>query len=138
MKKQLSLLVVAALPLAGFSQRVVFDYDAAGNRISRALSNGASNAPSIGNTDIEPLTEQWQTLYVGPNPCSDILYVRFSQWTDNDRCQLQLTNMSGQVFIEQLATSFQTSLSLSALQSGYYILSVELNGERKEYKIVKM
>lgn len=141
MKKTLFMLMVAfVLPSAIQAQQVVYSYDAAGNRIERSLANGPNPAPSRTNSDnnVSNASDRTQRSFsVGPNPTKGLLAVKHSRWDDSDECRLQLTTLSGQVLIEQSMTSAEATLNLHAYPNDYYLLSVELNGEKKTYKIIK-
>ena len=129
------LMAVFMLPLALYSQQVVYSYDAAGNRISSTLSSG-SQAPILTGIDaIEGNSEQ--AIHVGPNPTSNLLYIRLSQWNDSDKCHLLLSNLAGQTLAEQPVNSVRTELNLGALPTGYYLLQVVLNNQATTYKILK-
>ena len=136
-KLVLTLLVAATLPTAVHAQAVGYSYDAAGNRVSRALSAGALQSPRINNTRNMLADRQGQTLSVGPNPTTGMLSVSLARFADADECRLLLSNMAGQTLIEQSMTSTQATLDLTSYPSGYYLLLVDVNGEKTSYKIIK-
>lgn len=141
MKKPLFLLMVAfVLPSAIHAQQILYSYDAAGNRIERSLANGLNPAHRRTNSDNNASNASGgmqRSLSVGPNPTKGLLSIKHSCWDDSNECRLQLTTLSGQVLIEKSMTSAEATLNLHTYPNDYYLLSVELNGEKKTYKIIK-
>lgn len=136
-KHLLLLTSLTIVPSAINAQQVSYSYDAAGNRISRS---SVVNAPQfLGRRNVAKSTSSplQQTLSVGPNPTNGLLGIRLSRWNDTDNCSLLLCNTSGQVLIQQNMTSADATLDLSTFPQGYYLLRVDLNGEKNTYKIIK-
>ena len=135
--RELLFLIVAMLPLAGHAQQISYSYDASGNRVARLIVSN-SPFPSQGQQEKDDTSDtQHQTLSVGPNPTSGLLYVRLSVLGEDDNCRLLLSNMSGKVFVNRTVTSTESVLDLSTYQKGFYLLSVEINGKHNTYKIIK-
>lgn len=131
-KVLLSLLAAAMLPVTASAQQIAYTYDASGNRISRSLANTRSNAPRKSKD-----SSIRNDVYIGPNPTQGQLTIRLSVWNESTTCHLLLSNIAGQVLTEQTMSSIETTLDLSSLSNGYYILQVEVNGEKNTYKIIK-
>lgn len=125
------------LPMFGYGQQIAYEYDAAGNRISRHIANNASQAPLRTSLENIPGETIVQTISVGPNPTTGLLTVALSRFGKEDTCHLLLVNTAGQTLIRQLMTSSQATLDLSQYANGYYLLKVDLNGEIQTYKIIK-
>lgn len=137
-KLKFMLLAALMLPVALRAQTIFYGYDAAGNRISRSAVRGSSQQSSGKTQKTEDSTDGLpHSVFVGPNPTRGQLAVRQSRWDDTNECQLQLTSLSGVVLIEQTMTSAETTLDLSSFTNGLYLLLVELNREKKTYKITK-
>lgn len=136
-KHILLLSAMTIVPSAINAQQVSYSYDATGNRISRSSVVNAPQFSSGRNISKSVSSFLQQTLSVGPNPTSGLLGIRLSQWNDTDNCSLLLSNTSGQVLIQQAMTSADATLDLSTFPKGYYLLRVDLNGEKNTYKIIK-
>lgn len=136
-KSMLVLMTFVLLPSAANAQQVSYSYDAAGNRVSRSSAANAPQLFSRRSVSRNSSSQLQQAIYVGPNPTNGPLSIRFSQWDDTNDCSLVLSNMSGQVFIRQAMTSTEAMLNLSTFPKGYYLLEVELNGDKSTYKIIK-
>ena len=131
MKKQLSLLVVAALPLAGFSQRVVFDYDAAGNRISRSLEMSYLQAP-------QKKAEDLLLFRASPYPAYDDLLIEYiGETVFAGKFNYCIQNMSGETFISGISQRVDYRVNISGLTSGLYILMITYQNNDHSMKIIK-
>ena len=138
MKKLLfSLLAAVMLPVTASAQQIVYSYDAAGNRISRSLATRGSNDPRKKAAENSASIKYDNSVFVGPNPTKGPLTIRLSRWDDATTCHLLLSNTAGQVLAEQMMTSTESTFDLGHYPNGYYLLQVELNEEKKTYKIVK-
>ena len=137
MKRCKTILAALLLPMLGYAQQIAYEYDAAGNRISRHIANNSPQAPSIGSLGVIPNETEVRTISVGPNPTTGLLKVTLSSFGKEDTCSLLLVNASGQTLIRQSITSSQTTLDLSQYANGYYLLKVKLNENVTIYKIIK-
>ncbi len=137
MKRCKTILAALLLPMLGYAQQIAYEYDAAGNRISRHVANNSPQAPSIGSLGVIPIETEVQTISVGPNPTTGLLTVTLSNFGKDDTCNLLLVNTAGQTLIRQSMTSSQTTLDLSQYANGYYLLKVKLNENVTTYKIIK-
>lgn len=127
------LFVSMLLPLMCHAQQVSYSYDAAGNRISRQTGSPAPRLTSVDRQQASPNQE----ISVSPNPTTGPLEISLFRFSENDVCYLTLSNMAGQMLIEQSVTSAQTTLDLSSYAYGFYLLRIDLNGEQTTYKIIK-
>lgn len=137
MKRGKTILVGLLLPLLGHAQQIAYEYDAAGNRVSRHVANNGSQASPRRSLENNPKETIEQTISVGPNPTTGQLKVSLSRFGKENICNLLLVNASGQTLISQAMTSSQAILDLSQYASGYYLLKVELNNNVTTHKIIK-
>lgn len=124
------------LPLAAYAQQVVYNYDNAGNRLSRSTGSKSSKSRRKEHAD-EEFINLSQLIYVGPNPTTGLLTIRIPSLTDGSQCSVALYSMSGQVLQESVVTSQETTLDLSSYPNGYYLLTTKLGNEQNSYKVVK-
>lgn len=137
--KRLSILIAGMLiPAFGFAQKIVYTYDASGNRISRLkVSNTIVQAPPRRESGQQNDDLAAPTVSVGPTPTTGPLTVSLSCLGDTDDCCLLLTNMAGQTLLSQPMNTTEAMLDLSAYATGCYLLQVVLNGNSQTYKIIK-
>ena len=137
MKRCKTILAALLLPMLGYAQQIAYEYDAAGNRISRHLASNGSQAPL--RTSLENILDETavQTISVGPNPTTGLLTVTLSSFGKEDTCNLLLVNTAGQTLIRQSMTSSQATLDIRQYANGYYLLKVKLNESVTIYKIIK-
>lgn len=135
-KRNFLLMATLMLSSVVYAQRVTYSYDAAGNRIARTLSTESLQAQR--NMAMGGLSSSLgQKVIISPNPTEGLLYVRILSLSENDLCQMSLTNLSGQTVAEREVHAAQTEINLSSYPSGCYLLSVVINGEGITYKIIK-
>lgn len=126
-----------------FSQsasKIVFDYDQAGNCISRKIiplssPQGVKQQPKDSVVIDDLLGEQKILIY--PNPTKSTLKVEItgSEWKDDT--SLILFNAQGMMLYSAHAQQGINQVDLSAYPKSWYILCVQINDKRKEYKIIK-
>lgn len=138
--KQLFLILLLSSSMALSAQeKMTFSYDAAGNRVSRVMVLAKSSAKS------QQAVPQSQSLFdeVGgkqvklyPNSSSGHVLVEMLGKGDAS-ANLSVYNISGmQVFSEQMQGE-RLDVDLSSNPSGIYILTIEVDGEKQSWKIVK-
>ena len=140
MKRCKTILAALLLPMLGHAQQIAYEYDAAGNRISRHIANNSPQAPRQGSLEdfSQGAIEQKRlAISVGPNPTSGLLTVSLTHFGKDDACNLLLVNTAGQTLIRQSMTSSQASLDLSHYANGIYLLKVDFNEDVTTYKIIK-
>ena len=138
MKKLLFMLLAAfLLPVAVKAQNIAYSYDAAGNRILRALANNSYQSPRKSVTDDNLSKRTFPSISVSPNPTNGLLNICLSRWDNDYTCHLLLSDLSGLTLIEQDMNSPEASLNLSSFPAGYYLLLVDINGQQQSYKIIK-
>ncbi|TGD59903.1 T9SS type A sorting domain-containing protein [Flavobacterium humi] len=132
----------------GFSQKLSFDYDAAGNQILRQLCTNChsknSNGPSKEIADIKE--EDLQKFYPEdvisyyPNPVKEQLYLKWELINNNKMNTIQLYALSGQLLklYDKLENTDNYTMSFQNLPQGLYTLLLSYtNGEQKSIKIIK-
>lgn len=125
------------LPLASYGQCITYSYDATGNRILRQMETRGAQTPPRKNVEKQNTGHISPSVSISPNPTNGPLNICFSQWKDSNECHVSLGNMAGQVLIDQSINSIMTTIDLSSYSVGYYLLQIELNGEKETYKIIR-
>lgn len=133
---------------------VIFDYDDSGNRVLREklyLPEGASNTNDslqtfMDETIISPSERDdaalsridGRTVYLYPNPTHGRVEVELGSFNvDTDSGDWFLTSVKGTVLLQSENLEKNLKLDLGKYPSGRYILKMNLNGQHKEWIIVK-
>lgn len=119
----------AMLPILGHAQRVVYDYDAAGNRIKREVAASLRNATKA---------EDVQLFKAAPNPVADILQISYEDESGfSGKYQYTLQSIYGETAVTGESTTAGCRLDVSSLPKGVYILNIVYQEERQSIKIIK-
>ena len=140
MKKLLIIVFLVTCPMYLFSQ-VVFDYDAAGNRISRHLLELKS---TIDSSEVEmqyktfPLDEEVSTL-VFPNPTTGTLNIEIDGWNpeENIDIKVRVYTTDGSLVFEDDIHNPDFAIDLSAEADGTYLLDLSVNNKKQHFTIIK-
>jgi hypothetical protein len=122
------------------AQKVAYDYDMAGNRISRKVVNldNPNYAKKQAETPVpveDQLGERKITVY--PNPTKGALAVEMTGGNQKDQMSLSLFSSQGVQLQSIKVTTTVTPVNMSAYPSGYYILRVQAGDKMTEFKIIK-
>lgn len=83
MKRCKIFMAALLLPMLGHAQQIAYEYDAAGNRISRHVANNSPQAPRQGSLEDCPLETNKQkelAISVSPNPTTGLLTVSLAHF----------------------------------------------------------
>lgn len=122
------------------AQKVAYDYDMAGNRISRKIVE--LNNPNYAKKHVEtpaPIEDQLgeRKITVYPNPTKGALAVEITGGDQKDQMILSVFSSQGVQLQNIKATAITTAVNMSAYPSGYYILRVQAGDKMTEFKIIK-
>ncbi|RUT71682.1 T9SS C-terminal target domain-containing protein [Flavobacterium cupreum] len=131
------------------TNKIGFDYDAAGNQIKRYLCINCrtTTEKTTDVKEIDSLTEKdLQKFYSEdvisyyPNPVKEELYLKWEFSSDNTVSSIHVNNINGQVLkavsnLQQLTTQ---TLAFAPYPSGLYLVVLNYsNGRQKTIKIIK-
>jgi urease beta subunit len=102
---------------------------------NETCGTGAITTPA--STRVELLTANETALSIGvwPNPTSDIIQLSLPSVLGN--VTLQLTDMTGRLLLKRSVKTTTDSLNLSPYPTGLYLLTLEINGQRNTYRLIK-
>ena len=153
--KQTIILFLFAIPFSCMAQSLVYsyEYDASGNRTLRKTiqMNLAPPAPPdstfIEQEELEnlvPLVPEYfvekiaQTqIKIYPNPATEKITMQIAGWEDLQTGNFKLFSLNGKLLQEHPVRSETTTISLSTLPKGAYILKVQINNRSEEWKVIK-
>ena len=144
----LKIIILLALlfPIGLFAQQrqIQMTYDAAGNRISQQIIILPSKSKAITNENSDQNTTGYGNEWIGkceiriyPNPTKGALKVQILGIDFTSSIPLRLFNSEGALLIQQPVGDQETSIDFSFYPSGVYILSILIDGVKKEFKIIK-
>ena len=129
--------------IVGFisAQDIEYYYDAAGNRTIRKVivvgggGGGAAHAPHKKQDNYTESLAPELEITIYPNPFQE--KIKLQAVGNFEPYQLTVTDMSGKVIVSEKVTKPNKELSLTATSKGIYFLRTTLNGQFKEWKIIK-
>jgi hypothetical protein len=141
MKREVLTLILMLISIVTYSQTISYEYDSAGNRITRTVVTLKSAETSSSEEEEEEIvTDTWDEMIITiyPNPTEGELQLSITGGGLKDSYTYKIYSSEGKLIlngnINELGT---TTLSLSGESSGAYILVLSGNGENKSYKIIK-
>jgi len=129
-----------------------YTYDDAGNRETRTIitlksatiKNEGENKNSetdfiVKETDKEVYQSKLgeATINIYPNPTKGMLKLTFDNTDDFANAELVLYDLQGGIISSQKGIDTSNVIDLSSQPQGTYILSISMNGNVREYKIIK-
>lgn len=142
MKRSLFILILSCVSSLCLAQgRVGYTYDACGNRVARTVilnSKESRSAISKTETDI-PNSDTFQQHKVTLRPVSSdgTVIIEVIGLTTADHCTAAAYTTDGRLIDKVSVTGATARINLGSHPAGYYILWLELNGDRQSWKIIK-
>lgn len=127
------------------ASKISYLYDAAGNRITRAiiiqevientvLDSSIKNA-HINDSSIVDNAEK--EIHIYPNPTQGIVMVDISNMDENAQSSLVLLDLKGKPIVTRKKLQANNQIDFTNTSSGTYIMRINLDGKNKTYKIIK-
>ena len=130
---------------SSWGAEIAFEYDAAGNRISRRTitlrSAAVKEIPD--EKEIEEAPQVFtdvlaqSTIYIYPNPTKGLLKVEITGNSENKPVSLQVYDMNGRILLQESNIVSSLTIDLSNKPAGIYILRLTADNEKNEWKIIK-
>lgn len=145
MKKEVMLTICLLLfSCIAYSQtNFSFDYDANGNRITReiiVLKSQITKSENIQDTILQDLSSQVikkDDIKIYPNPTRGNLKIELNINSDIEKIQINIINVKGQLVYKTNELENSYTINLSSEPKGAYILIMQVNDKRYEWKIIK-
>lgn len=130
------------------SQKVTFDYDASGNRISRnyiilksakVTPAESSSQSTIKEPDKKPYKDKSGNadIIIYPNPTSGNLKVEIANFDFKQKSAIYVYDLQGKMIIQKSPATGSDIIDLSSYTNGLYIMKIELGDKISEWKIMK-
>jgi len=134
-----SLFALVAFNIMG-QVSVSYEYDNAGNRVSRKTI-GLTKSATVDTTEqVAPIEDQMNQLSVKiyPNPTKGMLKVDIEGGDEESDYSATIYDQNGRtIMVERRKGNGSLPLDLSGKSTGYYILIVDDGKNRLQYKIIK-
>lgn len=121
-------------------QKLSYEYDAAGNRISRTIVIDTKSASATGNpVDSvfyeETIADKQVSIY--PNPVEKQLTIKISGYTPSMQGVYSLYGITGAMVAKRPITGEITHVDMGMHSRGIYILQIILDGQPIALKVIK-
>jgi len=145
MKKEVMLTIcLLLLSCIAYSQtNFSFDYDANGNRITReiiVLKSQMTKSENVQDTILQDLSSQVikkDDIKIYPNPTKGNLKIELNTNSDIEKIQINIINIKGQLVYKTSKLENSYTINLSSEPKGAYILIMQVNDKKYEWKIIK-
>lgn len=123
------------------AQTIKFEYDEAGNRTLRYKTVTLTQAKKdiTDTVATQPQKEMMGTreVLIYPNPTRGALRIEIKGPQPETAMRFILTDMSGHVLATNQTTSFNYMYDMTSYPAAIYFLRIEIDGKRRDWKIVK-
>lgn len=119
--------------------KLEYSYDANGNRISRTVQI-VLNKNTGENTEISTnLNKNIGEIYCYPNPTSGIFNIKFEQTFSSEiNCFYTIINMEGKLIMKGEIKGKSSTIDISNLNDGMYLLNLNSSLGTRKIKISKL
>lgn len=136
----LTLLLTCTIGNSNAQQQIYYGYDAAGNRTMRTTYNiyqsrSLEETGEDGEAD-NSLAPGWRVT-VAPNPTHGLVQVTVSGLGGFDSCTLTLVSASGQAVLTTATKQVLTTIDMTSLANGLYLLRADIDGTAISTKVIK-
>ena len=133
--------MIACMPAGLHAQQAIaYTYDAAGNRTGRgvyySLTEMEGDVQSEENA-ANGLERSLLRVTAMPNPTRGYLQVQVLDLQEGGCCQLSLFSAAGSRVLSLSTSQVLTTLDLTALPDGIYLLRAEMGDDSQSLKIIK-
>lgn len=147
MKHYLLLLIFTCSLAIHAQQKIIFEYDGAGNQIKRELTFSTNKKAVVATKEIVAVKEEdlekffpEDVLSYYPNPVREELYLQWQLSNENYVKSLHVYNFNGQILRSYSQSDSDNSLTIpfQSYPSGIYLIVLEYSsGDQKTIKIIK-
>lgn len=114
-----------------------YDYDAAGNRTQRSLIIPRYASPEDSVKLIVTGSIAGYQVKLFPNPTQGAITLQVIGFENTEQSKAEVYDMQGRLVLSTPLLSGFTTIDLTPQLSGNYLLSIFVDGKRKQWKVVK-
>ena len=136
----LCLLWMSTCPALHSQDKVTFQYDRAGNRISRTIVLSSKSAAASDKEERQAVyTEMISDIKIKiyPNPTAGMVKVEIQNLPEGQTANIRIYSMSGRLIATFKDASSVTGVNLSNQPVGVYVMEIVTGEHRTEWKIIK-
>lgn len=135
--KKILLFLVLAIGINAQAVVIKYTYDNAGNRTKRAVDQNARySQQNISQNDTSIMLCD-KKIGIFPNPTDGPIKIEVSFLGANDKGEIFIYDISGQLVLTKKIEGMITNIDLSARPSGMYVMNIRINQEENTWKIIK-
>ncbi len=140
------LFILGSISCLNGQQHIEFTYDASGNRITRQViemkgpNENTSDSTDSGIDSKEKIYTELIDSYkvtVFPNPNKGQFKIVINNLNNDTNASVYLHSISGVMIFSKNNAGEETFVDIGKYDNGAYILTVEISGNRKTWKIIK-
>ena len=136
----LTLLIMCWASTALAQQSIHYTYDATGNRTGRSIFNlmirEMDESEDEQNNTNNRMTSDWKVI-AAPNPTHGLVQVLIRSLREFGQCTLTLADSMGRIVLTVNTSQTLTTLDMTALADGLYLLRADIDGTLAAVKIIK-
>ena len=136
----LTLLIMCSANTALAQQSIAYGYDASGNRTSRSvyipMLRVTDESEDEQNNTNNRMTSDWKVI-AAPNPTHGLVQVLIRSLREFGQCTLTLADSMGRIVLTVNTSQTLTTLDMTALADGLYLLRADIDGTLAAVKIIK-
>lgn len=136
----MTLLIMCSANTALSQQSIAYGYDASGNRTSRSvyipMLRAMDESEDEQNNANNRMTSDWKVI-AAPNPTHGLVQVLIRGLRSFGRCTLTLADPMGRGVLTINTSQTLTTLDMTALADGLYLLRADIDGTVAAVKIIK-
>lgn len=136
----MTLLIMCSANTALAQQSIAYGYDASGNRTSRSvyipMLRVTDESEDEQNNTNNRMTSDWKVI-AAPNPTHGLVQVLIRGLREFGQCTLTLADPMGRIVLTVNTSKTLTTLDMTALADGLYLLRTDIDGTVAAVKIIK-
>lgn len=132
-------LFISVIAVKAYADRVVYSYDASGNRIQSQKQIRLRDAENGSDQDTIPLRESLSShrITIYPNPTKGQFSVEITGSAIPDNSSISIYNLQGSVIYQNAEPDILNEIDLSSQPNGIYMLRIMIDSETSTWKVIK-
>lgn len=132
-------LFISVIAVKAYADRVVYSYDASGNRIQSQKQIRLRDAENGSDQDTIPLRESLSShrITIYPNPTKGQFSVEITGSAIPDNSSISIYSLQGSVIYQNAEPDILNEIDLSSQPNGIYMLRIMIDSETSTWKIIK-
>lgn len=118
---------------------ISYTYDNAGNQIKRNVIM-LDKRVAVKTEEVKPIEQGdlGEKILIYPNPTKGEITIDTSGFDEFKEGNVSIIDMQGKTILKEKMISNDTYLNISSNPSGTYIMTINIDGKRHQWKIIKI